>query len=147
MGHPPDENLPEVVPDQSPQALTEQQADLRHDQLEERDPKYPAIFDDAPKYAAPDAAHLENEQTRDSMHHPSSPSHAVSGKEVEAGVQGRQTVHVCGLTKRLFWTLIAIVVIVLAAAIGGGVGGAMAKSRSGGNVGADSNVSSSSSPK
>ncbi len=53
MGSVPDENLPEVVADGSPQALTQREARLHQDQLGERDPKYPVVFDDAPKILSP----------------------------------------------------------------------------------------------
>ncbi len=54
MGHPPDGNLPEVVADQSPQALSHYEAHLYQDQLGERAPKYLAQFDDAPKFLSAD---------------------------------------------------------------------------------------------
>lgn len=137
MGQPPDENLPEVVPGQSPQALSDQEA-LRYQlQLDERDPKYPVDLDDAPKLVETEAdrersAGLISPGGVSSI--PWEPLSAVDNMQAgdrsttynEKGDAGM----ICGLRKKVFWLLLGAVLVIIAASVGGGVGGGIAAANS-----------------
>ncbi|KAF2185364.1 hypothetical protein K469DRAFT_750482 [Zopfia rhizophila CBS 207.26] len=126
MDHPPNESLPEVVPDQSPEALSNHEAHLHPTQLEEQYPKYPVNLDDArePRSAADNLHAMERRRTYE--------------KEEE--------LMICGLRRKAFWLLIALVLVIVPVSVGGGVGGgiAAAKTREGNGSG-NSGVFSSSS--
>jgi len=149
MGHPADENLPEVVPDQSPQVLSSQEAHFRHGQFDVQSPKYPVYVEDSPKFSAVDP------QPGMISSHPSeaavSPEDLVPWESRSAGIgiglfagdqgaapdeKNRQRT-ICGLRRRLFWLFFAAVLIIVVASVGGGVGGgiAAAKAREGGSDG------------
>lgn len=108
MGLPPDENLPEAVPESSLQALSDEEAKNRR----KSGAKIPVNFDDAPEYI-------------------------TMAKGLEAGVSPEAQLEIskpdrkiCGLTRRNFLIVLTIgLLLVTAAAIGGGVGGAKAASK------------------
>ena len=136
MGYPPDENLPEVVPDQSPQVLSAVEARYFAPELDVRDPKYPVTYDNAPKYTAP----LETYPSVGG--HPQDYTSPVSSIPWEPASTGgdrsafgtyeskNKEQRICGLKKRVFWILLVIAMIVVAAGVGGGVGGGIATARS-----------------
>ena len=141
MGHPADENLPEVVPDQSPQALSAHEAHFRHEQLGEQHPKYPVYVEDSPKFSAVDP--------KPGFSSPVSPEHAVpwekrsvggdlvAGDRVPTMAGDKRGSTICGLKRKLFWLLLAAVLVIVAGSVGGGVGGgiAAAKARDGASAG------------
>jgi len=97
MGKPLDENLPEVVPDASPQALSYAEANQRGF-LEESNAKYTVVHDAAPKYSNTSAGGHEKDERR-----------------------------TCGMKRRTFFVVLAaLLLLITGAAVGGGVGGAKA---------------------
>jgi len=137
MGVPPDESLPEVVPDQSPQALSHQEAHYCRDQLNERDPKYPANFDDAPKYLAtsetdeaPEPVHGSEYSFASAGGSPpwelqSTADNLQAGDRSPTNEKAAEPT-ICGLRRRSFWLLLVVVLVVIAASVGGGVVGGIA---------------------
>lgn len=159
MSQPPvpaDENLPEVVPDSSPQALSSRDAYLAQQQLGEKDPKYIAETSPRPeerdlKFAAVDGE--GNPQSpdlvkgEDGVWRPA-PVSALSPTDTnaitpdpaaaEGGRAGEEAVKekkVCGMKRRTFWIVVAVALVIAGVAIGVGVG-----------VGVKAQKSSSSSP-
>ncbi|KAL2158781.1 hypothetical protein VTH06DRAFT_3973 [Thermothelomyces fergusii] len=127
--------LPEVVPDSSPEAAP-QRFYLEPD-------KYPAYYDDTPKLPtehSPSSFASPGQQygspwtpASDPSLSALSPDSSVPWKSLHedqatyVGSEPVQERRICGLRRRTFGILIVVLgVIVLAAAIGGGVGGAMA---------------------
>ena len=145
--HGPDEGLPEVVTDPSPQALTEQEQQYLYHQQQQQD-KYHVVYDDAPKF--PDETNLAMIR---------SPDDSVRGDALHAGdgaASGHENIsekaegepRICGLRRKLFFLLLIAALVVAAAAIGGGVGGGVAAARSrqaSGSAASNSSASSSSS--
>lgn len=134
MDRPLDENLPEVVPDFSPQALSKDAAAQHLDQFTERDPKYPVILDDTPKLAKEDdgspvvapAAAVSPETTL-----PWEPQSATDqGRtpiEPPSGAgDGEEGGKIFGMKRRTFWIVLITAIVVLAIALGGGLGGGLA---------------------
>lgn len=134
-----DSNLPEVVPGTSPTLVgnsplppAEKEYKAR-DHDEENNPKFPVIYDNAPKYPG--------EPQSMSDHLPGSPYTSVPWEPLSAIEEhppktpggksdGGDERRICGLRQRIFIIVVIIVLVVLAAAIGGGVGSSMAaKSR------------------
>lgn len=136
MGYPPDENLPEVVPDQSPQVLSAVEARYFAPELNARDPKYHVTYDDAPKYTAPLEAYPSVGEYPQAYTSPVSsvPWEPVSGDGGSSGLRTDESKNkrerICGLKKRSFWILLIVALIVVAAGVGGGVGGGIAAARS-----------------
>lgn len=141
MGAPPDENLPEVVPGQAPQALDNHEAYHHQDQLNDKDPKFVAIYDDAPKYAAPEHVNMQapyvspinTMQARDSL---VSPADTIPWEpntnydELNAGE--RSPIHekaqertICGLRRKIFFLLLGLTLLIIGGSVGGGVGGGL----------------------
>ncbi|PKS12466.1 hypothetical protein jhhlp_000672 [Lomentospora prolificans] len=124
----PDENLPEVVPDPSPEAIPKTAAAQYAAQLNHQNPKYPVTIDDSPKLPTPLAlspptatASPYTETLVPGSVYPSHPS------PISIEPPGKK---ICGVKKRTFWILILLVVVIFAAAIGGGVGGGLASRNS-----------------
>lgn len=163
MSNPPlpaDENLPEVVPDSSPQVLSNRDAFLAHEHLTEKDPKYVAETSPRPeerdlKYAvagqeggAESAGLVKGD---DGVWRPAAPVSALSPTETNAGTPdaqadsgaaaaeegradqapGKEEAKVCGMRKRTFWIVLVGAIVVVLAAIGGGVGGGLSARNSG----------------
>lgn len=112
-----DEGLPEVCIDNSPQALSNREAALNRQQFEDRHPKYPVVYDNAPKEFDSNGDSLPLEFTEASRKSPGVV--AIEGKG-----------NICGLRRRVFLVVLGIVIVIMLAAIGGGVGGAMSTSKS-----------------
>lgn len=132
------ENLPEVVPDSSPQPLTHTEEYERRG-LDQGDQKYTVIYDlNTPKIATSDPTVGDGTT-------PTSPAPAyraavagVDGAPSSAGsispdvedfgkrekaLAGSGERKILGLKRRTFFIILIAVVLVIAAAIGGGVGG------------------------
>ncbi|KAH7333390.1 hypothetical protein BKA65DRAFT_43737 [Rhexocercosporidium sp. MPI-PUGE-AT-0058] len=109
-----DENLPEVVIDTSPQALSNLEAEYQRKHLEEHEPKYPAMDDTTSKMVVPTELEIQGQ-------YPQTPS-----AEKPLAKEGR----VCGLTRKVFFVVLGVLFVIIAASVGGGVGGAVAASRS-----------------
>lgn len=106
MGLPDDGNLPEVVPDTSPQVLSHEEARSRafHDQSATI---IPVSYGDAPKY-----------------------THVGAGSGAEPEKTAKADGRICGLTRQALLVVLAVVLLLVAgAAIGGGVGGSKAASQ------------------
>ena len=114
-----DENLPEVRIDTSPQALSHLEAEYKRRHLEEREPKYPVIYDNSPKTVV--------------LAEGSLPSESVTAGEREQALGAEEPPakngKICGLTRRVFF-IVLVVLVIIAAGVGGGVGGAVSSSRS-----------------
>ncbi|KAL2168965.1 hypothetical protein VTG60DRAFT_6607 [Thermothelomyces hinnuleus] len=129
--------LPEVVPDSSPEAAPQQPFYMQPD-------KYPAYYDDTPKLPTeqspsgfPSPGHQYSSPWGTASEQPPvsalSPNSSVPWQSLHddqatyVGSEPVQEKRICGLRRRVFGILAVVLgVIVLAAAIGGGVGGAMA---------------------
>lgn len=149
-GLPPDENLPEVVPDSVPlpQVLSGRDAYLAHDRLGEKDPKY--VADTSPRpgerdlkfpaEAGPDGGTPALVKGEDGVWRPAtgategvspiSPDAGTPGAveegrggEGQAVGQGKEEGRICGLRRRIFWIVLVVAIVIVLAAIGGGVGG------------------------
>ncbi|KAK3315689.1 hypothetical protein B0H66DRAFT_269289 [Apodospora peruviana] len=141
MGHPPDENLPEVVPDQpnpfpqviydpSPQVVSPYHAANQQYNFTERD-KYPAIYDDAPKLphegqewmtgATPVSALSPGGGMMPWERLPAGQEAAVD--DPNAGQPTDTKKRILGMTRRTFIIVSIVLIAVIGAAVGGGVGG------------------------
>jgi hypothetical protein len=134
-----EDNLPEVSVDQSPQALSNPEAEFKRKYFEESEPKYPVIYDDAPKTIV-----LEDSISS------TSPTATTTTTAVERAPEAEQSSvderKICGLKRRMFFTILVVVLVIIAIAVGGGVGGAMSsKSKSKSKTSADSTSTVSSS--
>ncbi|KAK4236562.1 hypothetical protein C8A03DRAFT_35531 [Achaetomium macrosporum] len=155
MGLPPDENLPEVV-EQRPTTGASTLPEVVPDSSPEAAPprfyyepdKYPAQYDDAPKLPhdepspvmqTPGQQYHQYQQPWPGAANPVSavsPDSSVPWQSFPTGDGDDRTFvgsgpapekRICGLRKRLFIIIAAIVgLVIVVAAIGGGVGGAMA---------------------
>lgn len=122
----PDDNLPEVYVDPSPQAIWNQPAAARKGSVYEHDEKYALENDnDTLKLAVhPDPRDLGAEEAPGDF-----PPGAMAAIERNPPpTQPAQNDRILGLRRRTFFIVLAIVLIVVAAAVGGGVGGAVAAS-------------------
>jgi len=137
MGHPPDENLPEVAPDQSPQALSPQESYLRQGQFRDQHAKYPVYVEDSPKFSTidpkpgtafshEDVVSPEYEVPWESR--PADGSLSAGDRGVVTDEKGRDRA-ICGLRRNLFWLLLAAVLVIIVASVGGGVGGGIAAAK------------------
>lgn len=138
MGLPPDEHLPEVVPGQSPEVLNHHEAYYYQNQLNEQSPKYLAIYDDAPKYAAPDltpAEHLSPVNTMTDPYSVMSPTDTIPWEphsavdDLNAGPRSHidekaEERTICGLRRRIFFLLVGLALLVIGGSVGGGLGAA-----------------------
>ncbi|CAI4214167.1 unnamed protein product [Parascedosporium putredinis] len=118
---PPDEHLPEVVPDQSPQALPKEAAPQYEAHLGEKDPKYPVLPEDVPKQAIDPYGSPETVGAV-----PVSP-HGTPASPI------KEEKRILGLKRKTFIIFI-VALVVLAAALGGGLGGGLAKKSKGSNT-------------
>jgi len=149
MGAPPDENLPEVVPprpvevgrDSSPQVVAIKKAEYDW-QTSERD-KYPVVFDTAPKL--PDDAtpkpiygttYPQTWSPGTEVNTATTQSTAVPWESLPAGSNNppsqppKAQRRICGLRRRVFFIIITVAtLVVLGAAIGGGIGGTRSASQ------------------
>jgi hypothetical protein len=125
MGMPADENLPEVVPDSLPQALSAAQA-RRQPQLEEQDPKF-AVGYESPLEPPTPAGY----PTPSTMHYHGTGLGLVKQETGYGTLPPREEPRIFGVRRRTFWIMFGVLLVIIVAAIGGGVGGAMAaKSKS-----------------
>jgi hypothetical protein len=124
-----EDNLPEVRADNSPQALSNPEAEFKRGYFEEQDPKYPVIYDEAPK------AIVLPEDSPQSTSTATEPVERTPEEEAPF-VEERK---ICGLKRRMFFIILVMILVIIAIAVGGGVGGAMAsKSKSKSKSAADS---------
>jgi hypothetical protein len=144
----PDEGLPEVVADPSPQALTNTEEQYQYHRQDRHD-KYPVVYDDAPKII--DEVTYGQDPPHSVARSPDSSipwervavgEDTLSGPENNSEKAGDEP-RVCGIRRKPFFLLLIGVLLVVAAAIGGGVGGGVAAARS--REGSGSAVSSSAS--
>lgn len=159
MGLPPDEHLPEVVPDTSPQAISYVEEQYKQRQYDDRD-KYPVLYDDAPKIPS-GMAYAQGQQypamaeTSPGGSLPWEPLSAI--EETQAGHAGGAAGgggggpggfggvgavdggeherpvderRICGLRRKIFFIVLIVALVVIAVAIGGGVGGGVSAARS-----------------
>ncbi|KAL2753016.1 hypothetical protein ACRALDRAFT_1078027 [Sodiomyces alcalophilus JCM 7366] len=127
---PHDENLPEVVPDMSPQALSQAELYARHG-LEGGEGKYPYTHHDGIEHVPPgDGWDVHKEVVS-----PLSPDpHTPVGGAASAGFPPPPTPRICGVKRKTFWILLAVAgVVIIAVAVGAGVGA----TRGGGGGGGD----------
>lgn len=122
-----DENLPEVVPDASPEAIPKHAAAQYPNHLHDQNAKYPVILDDSPKFVgapnpSPPPFSAVSPYTETLV--PGSPFGGPPPAESQAPAKT-----MCGLRKRNFWILFVLVLVVLAAALGGGIGGGLAANK------------------
>lgn len=116
-GYGDDEALPEVCIDNSPQALSNREVELNRRQFEDREPKYPVTYDNAPNEFVSSGGSLPSESMAASRKAPGAVVLEGKGK-------------ICGLRRRVFFVVLGIALIIMVAAVGGGVGGAMSTSKS-----------------
>ncbi|CAI4214146.1 unnamed protein product [Parascedosporium putredinis] len=122
-----DENLPEVVPDASPEAIPKHAAAQYPNHLHDHNAKYPVILDDSPKFVgapnpSPPPFSAVSPYTETLV--PGSPFGGPPPAESQAPAKT-----ICGLRKKNFWILFVLVLVVLAAALGGGIGGGLAANK------------------
>jgi hypothetical protein len=128
MSRPADENLPEVVPSEAERDVSPQ-ATLANNAWppSERD-KYPVLYDPTPKLQVVDdepAPKLENGVVPNVQE--TLPAGATAPPNDEAPSERK----ICGLRRRVFFVLAAIIsVVLLAAIIGGAVGGSLSNKSS-----------------
>lgn len=148
-----DENLPEVVPDSSPQALTSAEAFDRR-ALNEGDQKYTVVSDQSKPQMPNSNVFMGDPET------PTTPAPAYRPYAVGAAAGGaagavapdpypgnteadlvneKAQPKILGLKRRTFIIVLVVAIVIIAAAIGGGVGGSQAAKKSG-NGAADSAV-------
>ncbi|KAK3937943.1 hypothetical protein QBC46DRAFT_391282 [Diplogelasinospora grovesii] len=167
MDHRSDENLPEVVRnpsptfpevvvDPSPQALPNTGAEQQQRHLAEQE-KYPAYFDDTPKFLHEQHNHDGNQRPRDNSATAYSPDGSAllweplrAGDDTTLGANSNSGANdepkICGVRRRIFWLILAFALVVIATGVGGGVGGAVAsaRAREGSGTGNPATTSSSS---
>jgi hypothetical protein len=113
--YPNDDNLPEVCVEPWPQVLSNQEVEHNRSQFEERAPKYAVTYDNVPKTVVLGADPMSSE------------SEGVDDKTTSL-VSNKA--NVCGLTRKVFFLVLAIILLSVAIGVGGGVGGALASSKS-----------------
>lgn len=128
-----DECFPEVVIDTSPQVISNLDASYKRSHLEEREPKYPAIYDNALKVVVPAEYEVQEQypQTATSFERSvlweSKPAGEQAPGAEEPPAKERK---VWGLTSKRIFIVLAVLLVIIAAVVGGGVGGAVASSKS-----------------
>jgi hypothetical protein len=138
MGMPPDENLPEVVPDSSPQALTYAETYERR-WAENGDPKYAVVYDSMTPKILTEPSPLDPYSatvfgSSPGVNSPQPTQDPWSTEKSLANEDGNppapeEPPRIYGMKRRTFWIVLVVVAIVLAVAVGGGVGGAMASKK------------------
>jgi hypothetical protein len=124
-----EDTLPEVRADNSPQALSNAEAQLNRRYFEDQEPKYPVVLDDAPKVFLPEDSFPSG-----------SPTTSAANPAPETEVR-----RIFGLKKRTFFIMLVVLIVFIAIAVGGGVGGAVAsKSKSKASTGSAQALSTSS---
>ena len=119
-GFPHDDSLPEVRVDNSPQALSNLEAEYKWRHFEEREPKYPVVYDDALKTAIP---------AQTSLHFESSTAAEQAPGATEP--LPPQEKRIFGLKRKIFFLVLAtLIILIIAAGVGGGVGGSVSHSKS-----------------
>jgi len=122
-----EDDLPEVRIDNSPQALSISETNVKMKFFEESEPKYPAIYDDTPKTVIVDEG---------SSSSASPTTTAGDGVPQKNPVENRK---ILGLQRKIFFILLVIVLAFIAIAVGAGVGTATSsKSKSNTKGSADS---------
>lgn len=128
-----DECFPEVVIDTSPQVISNLDANYKGNHLDEREPKYPAIYDNALKAVLP----VEYEVQEQYPQIATSSEKSVLWESIPAGEQApgaeeppAKERKVWGLTGKRIFIVLAVLLVIIAAALGGGVGGAISSSKS-----------------
>jgi hypothetical protein len=118
---PHDDGLPEVTVDSSPQALSNLEAEYKWRHFEEREPKYPVVYDDALKTAIP-APPLFPYQ---------SAAAAEQAPTATEPLSPTQEKRIFGLRRKIFFLVLAtLIILIIAAGVGGGVGGSASHSKS-----------------
>jgi hypothetical protein len=124
-----EETLPEVRADNSPQALSNAEAQLSRRFFEDQEPKYPVILDDAPKVFLSDDSFPSGSPTI------STANPAPETKEKR----------IFGVRRGIFFSILVALFVIIVIAVGGGIGGAIAsKSRSKASTGSAQALSTSS---
>jgi hypothetical protein len=116
-----DDSLPEVRVDNSPQALSNLEAEYKWRHFEEREPKYPVVYDDALKTAipAPTLLHYESAAAAEQTPNATEPLAPTQEKRI------------FGLKRKIFFLALAtLIILIVAAGVGGGVGGSASHSKS-----------------
>lgn len=124
-----EETLPEVRADNSPQALSNTEAQLNRRFFEDQEPKYPVILDDAPKVFHSDDSFTSGSPT------------IITANPAPETKEKR----IFGVRRGIFFSILVALVVIIVIAVGGGIGGAMAsKSRSKASTGSAQALSTSS---
>jgi hypothetical protein len=157
MNLPPDEHLPEVVPDTSPQAVSSIESQYKQRGYDERD-KYVVQYDNTPKIPSETSYvqdHQGNAQYPVSVASPDGslpwePMSAVEetpaghagvgamgggggGDASHDGMNNEKPEHnsrICGFKRKTFFIVIIAALVVIAIGVGGGVGGGLAAANS-----------------
>src|SRR5882724_11392151 len=103
-----EDNLPEVRTDNSPQALSNPEAEFKRKYFEESEPKYPVIYDDAPKTIVLAEGPLPSDS-------PTTTAVERSPEEGEPPVEERK---ICGLKRRMFFIILMVILVIIAIAVG-----------------------------
>ncbi|KEF59082.1 uncharacterized protein A1O9_03925 [Exophiala aquamarina CBS 119918] len=144
-----DECFPEVVIDTSPQVIPNLEADYKVNHLEEREPKYHAIYDDELKEVVPVEHEVQEQYPQTAINFERSVLwESAPGREQASGAEERPAREgkVWGLTRKRIFIVLAAFLVIIAAAVGGGVGGRMASSKSNSPAPITTRSESSSSP-
>lgn len=116
-----DDNLPEVVPDPSPQALSQAELYARHG-LEGGEGKYPYPYHDGKEYAPPGHG-LDLHKEVVSPLSPDVPTLGEGAGLPSSSPPPPPPPRICGVNRRTFWILLAVAgAVVIAVAVGAGVG-------------------------
>lgn len=100
-----EDNLPEVRPDNSPQALSPPEALFKKHYFEEQEPKFPVVYDDTPKTAVfAEISPWESPVT------PAERAPEAKDKKI------------CGIQRRQFFITIVVLLVITTIAVGAGVG-------------------------
>jgi hypothetical protein len=120
-GFPYDDGLPEVRVDNSPQALSNLEAEYKWRHFEEREPKYPVVYDDTLKTAIPAQTSLQYE--------PAAAAEQTPGAAEPLTPTQEKTIF--GLKRKIFFLVLAtLIILIIVAGVGGGVGGSVSHSKS-----------------
>ncbi|ROT38162.1 hypothetical protein SODALDRAFT_183100 [Sodiomyces alkalinus F11] len=116
---PDDGNLPEVVPDVSPQALTQEELSARSG-LAGAEGKYPYTHDERKEHVS---AGLGSDAHKEVVSPISPDAQTPTGDGATAGPSSALGPRICGVKRKTFWVLLAVAVaVVIAVAVGAGVG-------------------------
>ncbi|CAK7211010.1 hypothetical protein SEUCBS140593_001023 [Sporothrix eucalyptigena] len=119
-------SLPEVVPESSLEAVRGGHEGWEHG---EKDAKYIAMADYKSDYTSP-SVHYDSGliPVHSTPPYTDDTGHLVTPGNSKGTFGGRKAI--CGLKPKIFWTLLGVGIVVLIAAVAGGVGGGMAAARS-----------------